>query len=382
MRKERDDELRELTPAASIHYVLKKAEKDEEVVPPGWEEWLVCVKAGSTPWEAAGLPMKLGSRQPDPYPGLRVYHGELGAVTWAGYYQHFRDQAAENGWTALQMGVVLCTVMRGQAQQVVKSQLGTYNRYNIYKLIKVLVGWGSTPEEVTRECRDIFHKRRQARGESINEFACELLFLADMSWPEDHEVERRDQALLKQFTRGLTRKEVRSQLTSWKELGQVTSLQAAVKVANVAMKPYLEVEEQRDGVSEALRVELMQARKVANGLLPVDTSRAGGYEEVYEVNMVQTRPQQKEKAMTPVKEAAPPEGRYRTQGKSPRRQGCFNCGESGHWKSECPLKQRRCYNCQEAGHIAAKCPKKGNSASRGEQQQKAAPKEAEAPPRR
>jgi hypothetical protein len=135
-------------------------------------------------------------------------------------------------------------------------------------------------------------------------------------------------------------------------------------------------------VSEALRVELMQARKVANGLLPVDTSRAGGYEEVYEVNMVQARPQQKEKAMTPAKEAAPQEGRDRMQGRSPRRQGCFNCGENGHWKSECPLKQRRCYTCQEAGHIAAKCPKKGGSASRGERPQRGAPKEAEAPPRR
>jgi hypothetical protein len=45
------------------------------------------------------------------------------------------------------------------------------------------------------------------------------------------------------------------------------------------------------------------------------------------------------------------------RGRSPSpRNACFQCGETGHFRSECKLPPM-CFNCQEQGHYARECPK-------------------------
>lgn len=45
---------------------------------------------------------------------------------------------------------------------------------------------------------------------------------------------------------------------------------------------------------------------------------------------------------------------------SEKQRRCFNCGETGHVSTVCPVKDKgaKCFKCSGYGHIAAKCPKK------------------------
>jgi len=55
----------------------------------------------------------------------------------------------------------------------------------------------------------------------------------------------------------------------------------------------------------------------------------------------------------------------------PRNKGCFNCGQEGHRKDECPeppkeRKPRGCFNCGEEGHSKADCPNPAKEGGDGE----------------
>ena len=41
-----------------------------------------------------------------------------------------------------------------------------------------------------------------------------------------------------------------------------------------------------------------------------------------------------------------------------KKSGCFNCGEEGHMKTQCPkpAKSRACFRCGQEGHSKLDCP--------------------------
>ena len=102
-----------LSPAASINYMLKHVKADEEIVPSGWEEFVQYCEEGTTGWEAAGLPMKLGNAAPELYPDVKEYWEEPDTIAWAIYYQHLKDKQTQYRWSVLQMGVMLGYMVKG-----------------------------------------------------------------------------------------------------------------------------------------------------------------------------------------------------------------------------------------------------------------------------
>ena len=197
----------DLTAAASVAYALKKTAEDEEVVPKGWEAFASLMKQGISAWEAADLPLKFGSSQPDYYPDVLEYIDDVEAIRWASYYRHLKDKQNYYTWSTLQMGVVLATMVKGPLSQMLKHKLPGNQINNIYKTVKFISGWGASPEEVRTECKGVFRARNQVPGESFYNYSCDLLFLAELCWPDpEFSTEEVEKKVIKRFIEGLETK--------------------------------------------------------------------------------------------------------------------------------------------------------------------------------
>ena len=165
---------------SSIHHVVKRMKKDEEIVPAGWTEWRQLLAQGLTAWEAAGLPMKMGSMQPEWYSELRKYDGRLSPIRWATYWDYFQQFCIQLSLSPLQIGVLLGYAVTGKISILISNHLGPIHKYNIYKSLRLLMSWGSTPDEVGKKCKRAFHLRTQAKGETLADYAYNLSYLAEL----------------------------------------------------------------------------------------------------------------------------------------------------------------------------------------------------------
>ena len=62
-------------------------------------------------------------------------------VRWMAYYNTIREKQRQYKWSALQLGVVLATYIRGEMMQTLSSELKGDKIYNIYQLLATLDQW-------------------------------------------------------------------------------------------------------------------------------------------------------------------------------------------------------------------------------------------------
>jgi hypothetical protein len=68
-------------------------------------------------------------------------------------------------------------------------------------------------------------------------------------------------------------------------------------------------------------------------------------------------------ADTPATSPMTPFGSRRSPMTPRRNNACHECGEEGHWRSDCPKRSSRniCFHCGMVGHWQAKCPQRRGS---------------------
>ena len=160
------------------------------------------------------------------------------------------------------MGVVLGYMVKGPVHEMLASRLRETDLYNLYKSIKCISSWGTNPEEVRERTKGVFHRRNQIPGESLYTYSGDLIFYAELIWPEpEYSRAEIEEKVTRRFIKGLEPRleTIKVHMMGEIEMGRFTSLDTAimyVKNCSRGMETSRDLEEE----SERFRLRLHEAR--------------------------------------------------------------------------------------------------------------------------
>ena len=142
------------------------------------------------------------------------------------YIQHFENVAQWNKWNKEEMAIQLTMCLRGAAQRVLYG-LPHEERYNYQELIKTLKK-RFDPEGPQFAVQEEFWKRGRKKGESIVEYAQDLVRLADKAFAKSMpEKASGEPALVHRFIAGIGD----SEMGRWVHMHKPQTLDEAVNIA-------------------------------------------------------------------------------------------------------------------------------------------------------
>jgi hypothetical protein len=350
-----NETILKLGPIESIHYAVKKLGKNCRATPGGWEAFMECREMGSDPWVAANLPKSPLTGSAKFYKDVMYYSYGMDPVRWMAYYSTILEKQRQYKWSALQLGVVLATYIRGAMMQTLVNELSGDKIYNIYQLLAALDKWDLSQEKCRKSCKEVWSKRVQKSGESISTYGGELQYLANLMYPND-KTKHFQQRLMEKFVTGIHRRYKVVQQVLGGSLDEYVYYRDLLRKA-VKLEKYYETE-QND--VEALGHALSRARTETFGISKGETNRfemdLGGVYKVDEWDPANLDPQE----IATVQAGGTGEKKNSPSGST---EASSQTSTNLYWRAQQKKKSMavdpntKCFNCDKTGHMRFDCTK-------------------------
>ena len=252
-----------------------------------------------------------------------------GSTPWRDYKAHFESCALINGWAPLQKAQFLAASLRGPAQEVLADlEKGTLQNYSsLQRRLERRFGPGEQAESFLTELR----ARTRKQGESLQELGQAIRRLTALAYPELKR-DVRERLSKGHFSDAIPEPEIRAGIFR----AHPKNLDEAIRAA-LETEAYLATERQRLGIrkpatkfTRKIQGEAQLAENTTDNVakLTQEIKDLGKlvkdlYRDIHDGDHGSARPR----------------GPKNPQDGS----ACFNCGKSGHWKRECPMRNQGGY---------------------------------------
>ena len=225
----------DLLSPADLWEAIRLTPESVECTPAGWDEFLKLVDRngpwGRTAWDAAGLNDKLSSDGSKVVlKRLPTYTGERdGGEEFSNYLAQLVSKGCTEGWSTLQLGVVLRSQLEGKALALSNTIIPDCNRFNIFALMKCLFGWGKTLKDQIKVFRERFRVMRMEAHENLQEWGLRVLEAGDNAFLCNKA--KKAEETMEKFIKEMRDQELGRMCVSATKFGQVKTLTELIQYA-------------------------------------------------------------------------------------------------------------------------------------------------------